>query len=144
MKTVIIDANIGLSYAIPLSYTPETVALINQWRIDKVRIFVPLLWYYEVLSGLRKAIFHSLISQESALEAIKALQDMAFEEYHPHPGIEAKILLWAERLGQKVAYDAVYLALSELLDAEFWTADQRLVNASRQVGVDWIHSVRPS
>ncbi|MFU8772817.1 MAG: type II toxin-antitoxin system VapC family toxin [Anaerolineales bacterium] len=141
MKTVVIDANIGLSYAIPLSYSSEAIALINQWRVDKVRIIVPLLWYYEVLSGLRKAIAHRLISQEKALDAINAFQDMAFEEYHPAPGIEVEILEWAERIDQIVAYDAVYLALSEQLDAEFWTADRRLVNAARQAGADWIYPV---
>jgi predicted nucleic acid-binding protein len=46
---------------------------------------------------------------------------------------------WASRLGQHAAYDGFYLALSEHLDAEFWSLDQRTVNRTQQMGVSWAH-----
>jgi len=45
---------------------------------------------------------------------------------------------WAERLNQARAYDALYLALAESLPAELWTADRRLVDRARQIGVTWV------
>ena len=48
---------------------------------------------------------------------------------------------WATRLNQLPVYDSFFLALAEKLDAEFWTADRRLVNGARQVGVEWVHWV---
>ena len=45
---------------------------------------------------------------------------------------------WADKLRQSKAYDAAYLALAESLNAEFWTADQRLVNATRALNIDWV------
>lgn len=138
MKTAVIDANIGLSYALPLPYSKRALALLQQWRFENVNIAVPLLWNYEILSGLRKAIAHRLISQENAMDALQGIKDLAFLEV-PHSGGSEKILEWADRINQMVAYDAVYLALSEQLGAEFWTADRRLANAAKQAGADWVH-----
>jgi predicted nucleic acid-binding protein len=46
---------------------------------------------------------------------------------------------WAQRLNQRRAYDACYLAVAEELGVEFWTADQRLARAAQQAGVTWTH-----
>lgn len=48
---------------------------------------------------------------------------------------------WAEKLGQSKAYDSFYLALAETLRAPLWTADRRLANAARQIGISWVHAV---
>jgi hypothetical protein len=42
--------------------------------------------------------------------------------------------IMSNRLGQSKAYDGFYLALAEQSNAEFWTADQCLVNSARQLG----------
>jgi len=47
-------------------------------------------------------------------------------------------LTWAARLGQSKAYDGFYLALAERLGADLWTADERLLNRMRQLGVAWV------
>jgi predicted nucleic acid-binding protein len=43
----------------------------------------------------------------------------------------------ADRLERPVAYDTHYLALAEHLGCEFWTADERLVNAV-QGALPWV------
>ena len=48
---------------------------------------------------------------------------------------------WTRRLDRIAAYDSFYLALTESLSAEFWTADQRLVNA---VDLPWVHYIADS
>jgi predicted nucleic acid-binding protein len=37
----------------------------------------------------------------------------------------------ATRFNRPATYDAHYLALAEMMDCEFWTADERLFNAVR-------------
>ena len=101
-------------------------------------LIVPALWRYEILSSLRKAIASRLISLDDAINAYHGLLDMAFEERPLAPGSEAAIFQWAERIGQIVAYEAVYLALCEQEGAEFWTADRRLAEAAHRAGVDWV------
>jgi predicted nucleic acid-binding protein len=52
-----------------------------------------------------------------------------------------RVLEWTERLGQPVAYDAVYVELADRMQAELWTADRRLAVAARSVGLEWVHHV---
>jgi predicted nucleic acid-binding protein len=141
MKTIIIDANIGISYILPLSYSHQSIKKMGRWQTEKVQIIVPALWRYEILSSLRKAIASRLISLDDAIKAYRGLLDMAFEERPLAPGSEAAIFQWAERIGQIVAYDAVYLALCEQEGAEFWTADRRLAEAAHRAGVGWVYLI---
>jgi predicted nucleic acid-binding protein len=48
---------------------------------------------------------------------------------------------WASRLEQSKAYDGFYLAAAGQVGAELWTADQRLRNRARQLGVSWVHLI---
>ena len=41
------------------------------------------------------------------------------------------------RFNHPAAYDAHYLALAEMMDCEFWTADERLFNAVRDE-LSWV------
>ena len=139
MTTFVVDANLALSYVIPLPYSQAAISLFGQWAQAQARLAVPVLWRYEVLSGLRKAISMKMLTQQQAITSFKTLQDMDFEEIPSSEKEITEILNWAERLHQVVAYDAVYLALSEQIGAEFWTADRRLANAAHAAGVDWVH-----
>ena len=139
MKTVVIDANIGLSFVIPLPYSDLAVQRIRLWHKDQARIVVPSLWRYEVLSGLRKALFHKLLTFEQAVLALTDLKEMAFEEIGSDLQKDQQILRWAERIGQMVIYDATSLTVAEQLGAEFWTADRRLAKAARAAGAEWAY-----
>jgi predicted nucleic acid-binding protein len=139
MTTIVVDANLALSYVIPLPYSQLAMTHFDRWARVQARLVVPVLWRYEVLSGLRKAISMKLLTLEQAITSFKTLQDMDLEEIPSSEKEIDKILGWAERLQQVVAYDAVYLALSEQIGAEFWTADRRLANAAHAAGADWVH-----
>ena len=139
MTTIVVDANLALSYVIPLPYSQLAITRFDQWAQSQARLVVPVLWRYEVLSGLRKAISMKMLTLEQAITSFKTLRDMDLEEIPSSEKEIADILGWAERLHQVVAYDSVYLALSEQIGAEFWTADRRLANAARAAGADWVH-----
>jgi len=141
MRLIVIDANIGISLVVPLSYSPWTIQRIEEWRQIRARIVVPALWRYEVLSGLRKAMSAGLLSEERARLSIGQLGALAFEELALSWKASALVLDWAGRIGQVVAYDAVYLALAEQLGAELWTADRRLVQAAHRAGASWVYPV---
>ena len=44
----------------------------------------------------------------------------------------------ATRFNRPAAYDAHYLALAEMMNCEFWTADRRLFNVVRDE-LPWVH-----
>jgi len=91
------------------------------------------------LSGLRSAVFHKYIEAELADQAVQVILGIEPRRVVPSPELHRLALNWAQRLGQSKAYDAQYAALAESLGAEFWSADQRLVSAMREQGVDWAH-----
>jgi predicted nucleic acid-binding protein len=109
------------------------------WQAERVKMVVPSLWQSEVLSGIRKAISNGLLTFSQAVSALHVIQDLGFQVLPSDLDTDQHTLLWAERIGQRVAYDATYLALAEQLGAEFWTADRRLANAARQAGAHWTH-----
>jgi len=141
MTVTVIDANVWISTVIPTDYSGDTISKMKKWGDERVRIVVPSLWHYEVVSGLRKAIALKLIPSENAMLALDALQLMAFEEVMPSDALDRLALEWADRLGQVVAYDAQYLALAENLGCDLWTADKRLVNNARQKNAPWVRWV---
>jgi len=139
MNTMVIDANIGLSYVIPLPYSTQAAQLMKDWRQTQARIVVPTLWYYEVVSGLRKTIALGMLSGIRASQALEQLKAMTLEEIPITWETSELILDWAKRLDQVVAYDAVYLAAAEQMTADFWTADKRLYQATHRLGTNWVH-----
>jgi predicted nucleic acid-binding protein len=50
-------------------------------------------------------------------------------ELHDLPSVSLHAFDLAERFNRPAACDAHYLALTEMLGAEFWTADERLHSA---------------
>ena len=141
MNTVVIDANLGISFVLPLPYSMTAIQRMGDWQKRRTEIVVPALWRYEVLSGLRKAVAMGMLAPEKANTAIEELREMAFEEIPLAWERSAQILRWSERIGQIVVYDATYLSLAEQLDAEFWTADKRLAKAAQEASIDWVHFI---
>jgi predicted nucleic acid-binding protein len=45
------------------------------------------------------------------------------------------------QLKRAAAYDSFYLATANALDADFWTADQRLVHSFQGKKPAWLHSL---
>lgn len=141
MSIIVLDASVNLAQVLPLPYSSHVEALMQQWRNERVRIIVPVLWEYEVVSGLRKACTHTLITQESAVRALNHLLDMRFETFPESRERHQRALTWAEKLGQSRAYDAQYMTLAEEFGAVLWTGDQRLANGANQLGVPWVQWV---
>ena len=60
---------------------------------------------------------------------LRTLLALGVQLVTPTMELHLRALLWAERAGQMVAYDGHYLALAEVQNCEFWTADARLAHA---------------
>ena len=138
MATAVIDANFGVALVRLMPYTATCRNLIEQWIRQKVTIAVPDLWDYEIVSALHRL----QTKKEIEREAVRAGIDLLFRLNLLHVPSDRQLAIasidWTERLGQGSAYDAQYLALSERLNAEFYTADRKLFHRCRQLGVSFV------
>jgi predicted nucleic acid-binding protein len=137
ISKAIIDANIGVYSVLNTPHSTQAVAVIQYCMKREMGLFAPVLWWYEVASVLHRYLFDRIITESIADEALEIL----FSELTVQPveDLYRPAFDWASRLKQRSAYDGFYLAAAEHLEAEFWTADQALVNNARQLGVAWIH-----
>ena len=144
MTVVVVDANFSLAQVLPLPYSPAVVQRMHAWQDELPRLLAPGLWEYEVVTGLRRACFHGLLSLGQAQTSLDDLLGMGLEVVPTSAKLHRRALEWAERLGGSRAYDAQYLALAEQMGAELWTGDQRLANGAAVLSVEWVHWVGES
>jgi predicted nucleic acid-binding protein len=76
----------------------------------------------EVTQGLRRLVRAGEVSPPRAAEAIADLADL---DLHRHPHLDLLTRVWELR-ENVTAYDAVYVALAEALDATLVTCDRPL------------------
>ena len=113
--------------------------LWERWDAEKRQLVAPALLYYEVTSALHRYQRQRLFSASSARLALRAALSLPIRLYGG-PDIHWQALDLAERFSLSAAYDAHYLAVAERLEAEFWTADRRLVQAVAPALL-WVHLV---
>ncbi len=140
-RPIVIDANASLSLFFQLPYSNRMDRRMQEWQAEETHIIVPILWEYECLSGLRRAVTLKLISATDARLIANDLLALEFERVAPIPEVHQSALQWAERLKQSKVYDAQYVALAESRSAEFWSADERLIHGLKALGVDWAFAI---
>jgi predicted nucleic acid-binding protein len=137
--SVVIDANVVAALMMPLPYSQQATRKVIGWKRDSVDLFAPVLLQYELTSVLRKAVLADILTEEEVTAALHQFAEMNIQEVAPTVPLNRSAIEWAQRLGQPVAYDAQYLAVTEALASEFWTGDRRLVAAARQAGASWTY-----
>ena len=95
-------------------------------------VHAPELLDLEVLQVLRRRERDGDLTSRRALEALEDLADMGIERY-PHGLLMARV--WELR-ANLTAYDAVYVALAEVLEVPLVTCDARLQRAPHDAKVE--------
>ena len=139
--SLVVDANLIVAIALPLPFSDSSHKRLATWKQAGEPILAPVLWEYEVISALRKAIYYGWLTLEEAGIALRQIMDLNIQSVPPSKDLHWEALVWAKQLGQVRAYDAQYLALADQIGAEFWTADQRLASAAHQSDIGWVHWV---
>ena len=138
-QRIVVDANLCVALIIPLVYSEAAANKWLSWETNRVNLYAPLLWEYEIVSALRKAIVTGLLNSEEIESALQRLFILGVEAVSPDIGLHRSALQWSQRVGQPVAYDGQYLALAEALQADLWTVDKQLVNALKSQNLSWLH-----
>ena len=131
---IVIDANITVSLFVPLPYSGAAENMIRLWRKQGAELYAPGLWQVEIVSVVRKMVSLGQMNADGARFAIANLDSLQVEIVHPDRDLLEQSYLWAERIGQRVA-------LAESIQADFWSADQRLISALQARQIPWAHSL---
>lgn len=142
MARVVLDANLGVALAIETPDSELVERRMMQWQDEDDELYVPTLWAYEVANALYRMITAKRIQPDQAKAALGFLFSSGVVRMDLGRDLHEAALVWASRMGQGAAYDAHYIALAEHLNGEFWTADRRLVNVARQLGLAWVHHIQ--
>jgi predicted nucleic acid-binding protein len=121
---IVVDASALLEF---LLQTPLGLRVEARLFRDEDEFHSPHLLDVEVTQALRRLVRAGEVSADRAAEAIEDLIDL---DLHRHAHLDLLTRAW--KLRENVtAYDAMYVALAEALDATVVTCDTPLANAPR-------------
>jgi predicted nucleic acid-binding protein len=119
---IVVDASALLEFLLQTSIGVRVEARMFR---DADELHAPHLIDVEVVQGLRRLVRMGEVSSGRADEAIADLADL---DLHRHPHVDLLSRAWKLR-DNVSAYDAMYIALAEAIDATIVTCDGPLEKA---------------
>lgn len=120
---IVVDASAILEW---LLRTPAAAAVERRLFAGKDTLHAPHLLDVEIAHVLRRYALAGDVSAARGSDALEDLGDLSLHRY-PHDALLPRV--WELRRNL-TAYDAIYVALAEALDAPLLTRDRRLAAAS--------------
>jgi len=118
----ILDASAAIEW---LLQTPAGIRVDKHIFSSRAPLHAPHLLDVEVAQVLRRYVRDKVIAAERGQEALEDLAAFPLHRY-PHDFLISRV--WELR-ATLTAYDAIYVALAELLDAPLLTCDSRIASA---------------
>ncbi len=136
---VCVDANFVVSLVSSNPIKTHFEDLWNEWQESEYQIAAPALIYYEISNAFHRSVIAGQLRPEQSDQLLANALSLDIRLYSDAE-LHQRALTLARELRLPATYDAHYLALAERLEAEFWTADRRLVQAV-QARLSWVHLV---
>jgi len=127
-STVCVDANLVIKLAIEEEASDRAREKWAEWQRGDTEVVAPSLLPYEVTSVLRNKVHRGLVLPDEASDALAELLSLPVSVISA-PDIHQRAWRLATEFGRPNAYDAHYLAVAEMMNCPFWTADRRLATA---------------
>jgi len=120
---IVVDASAAIEW---LLQSPAGIRIDKRMFSPSESLHAPHLLDVEVAQVLRRYVREKIITAQRGQEALEDLGDFPLSRY-PHDFLIPRA--WELR-ATLTAYDAVYVALAELLDAPLLTCDGRIAAAA--------------
>ena len=137
---VCVDASLAIKVVVPEAGSDKADALFDQWANDETQLIAPAFFEVETDSILRQKVsLRQELTLEQAQRAFASLQGLPIKTIHV-PQQRQRAWEIAREFQLPTVYDATYLALAELRQCEFWTADEKLFKQVRDklTFVQWL------
>lgn len=131
------DASLVVRLLLAETMQAEIVQLWQGWLEDGKRLAAPKLLHYEVTNALYKYVYHGRMTLDESLAAMQSVLQLGIV-ISDETAIHQAALALAQERQLPATYDAHYVALAKQLEADFWTADKRLVRAL-PADWNWVH-----
>ena len=136
---IVTDASLLVKLLIIEQFSIQARRLHDHWEATGIRMAAPDFIHAEVTSALYKKIPEGMISVDMAMELMSRFYAMDIS-IQQSSRLHRRAMELALELRQRMPYDSHYLALTESLDCDFWTADRPFYRAARphHTRVQWI------
>jgi predicted nucleic acid-binding protein len=135
-RPVCIDASVVLKLVVVEADSEQAVGLWTALAERGHHAVAPALLLFECVSSIRRLVYQQRMRAGAARLALDRLLTLPIAFPTPD-GLVDRAWQLAARYRQPQAYDSFYLALADLMNVSFWTADQRLYNALKGE-LDWV------
>ena len=135
---IAVDANFAIRAILPMEGKSGILEYFVSWHQSHRKIYAPDLLILEAVSVIQRGAFERRITEAEGLIATEDLFRLGIELVPSDVGLCQAAMAWASRLRQSKANDGFYLAVAEQKQAELWTADEKLHNRVKQLGVTWV------
>lgn len=145
MTEVCVDASLAIKVVVPEAGSEKADALFTQWASEETQLIAPVFFEVETDSILRQKVsLRRELTVDQAQRAFASLQRLPIKTTH---SLEQRVRAWeiSSEFQFPTVYDATYLALAELSQCEFWTADEKLFKQVRDklTYVQWLGNYSP-
>jgi predicted nucleic acid-binding protein len=138
-EIAVIDASLVMKAILPNPEFAQCQAVLAQ--LKNQRLIVPALWFYEITSALARAVHFKQLTASEARSALHQAMSLGVQVILPDETQANMAFDLTLQLNRAAAYDSFYLSTAIALDADFWTADQRLVHSYQGDKPVWLHGV---
>jgi predicted nucleic acid-binding protein len=128
--TACVDASVIVKLLLYEKKTPSAIDLMLDLLYEPSWIVAPPHLPAEVTNALYKRVRQGDIDPEHAFAALEVYASLSIALLTPSD-LGLRAILIAKEFGLRTTYDAMYLALGEILDCPVWTADERFFRVAQ-------------
>ena len=137
---VCIDASLAISWVIPEPSTSSALAIRRMWTRDAVELVTAPIFRHEVTSAIRRAAYRGVITPEDGRRTLERALSWTIIVTPDTDDLQRRAYDLATDFNRPRAYDSQYLAVAQSEGCDFWTGDERLINAL-QGRLTWAHLI---
>lgn len=125
---VCVDASLVMKWVMPEEYADLADSFAQECEERGMGFIAPDFVFAEVSNGIRRQVSRQLLPVMNGLAAVAAASRIPIRRYTCYD-LYADAWRIAQTYNRPSLYDCYYLALAEQSGCDFWTADEKFVNA---------------